>query len=541
MSNFGKGGVKQAQLLDCTLRDGAYLVNKTFGDKTIRGVIKSLVEAKIDIIEIGFLQNDGFGEGVVVFRTPSDANKYIPQHRKYSKFALMADFSRYNFENLEKYQDHQSIEIIRLCFFKHERYEALRIAKDIVDKGYRVCIQPVDVLGYSDQELLEVILLSNEIKPYLFSIVDTFGSMYLEDLQRIFTLVNHNLYKQCKMGFHSHNNLQMSSALAQYFLKIAQLEREVVIDTTLNGMGRGAGNTPTELIALYMNAKLAYSYQMEAILDSIDIYISGLRSKCDWGYAIPYFITGAYHAHTNNILYLLEKSNISSKDLMNILSMLDAQKRKRYDYNLLENLYLEYMTTKYCMQDDIEKLEAYLKFKDIVILIPGKSLFKQSSKVLSYCEKANSLVISVNFIDKKFKSDFVYMSNIKRYEYWENDLEFQKYPKILLSNIKQEDTKPNNFIIDINRVIKQGWNNLDNSVILLLRLLDMFPINSIGLAGFDGYSLTENYFDEELEVQVSSTKVLQLNQEIKSMFEDYIRTRNSDFPIEFITESQFQK
>ena len=70
--------MNHAMLLDCTLRDGAYLIDKKFGDTTIHGIVRGLLNTGIDVIEIGFLQNDGFGEGKTVFKNSIDAEKFVP-------------------------------------------------------------------------------------------------------------------------------------------------------------------------------------------------------------------------------------------------------------------------------------------------------------------------------------------------------------------------------------------------------------------------------------------------------------------------------
>lgn len=149
-----------------------------------------------------------------------------------------------------------SVDAVRECFFKKERYQALEVCKDIKHKGYKLFVQPVDIMGYTDKELIEFLELVNELEPYCISIVDTFGSMYQEDLHRVFEIINHNLIDTCKIGFHSHNNMQLSNALSQEFIRMTVGKREVIIDGTISGMGRGAGNTPTELIAQYMGSKL---------------------------------------------------------------------------------------------------------------------------------------------------------------------------------------------------------------------------------------------------------------------------------------------
>ncbi|MBK1992436.1 aldolase catalytic domain-containing protein [Campylobacter sp. 2018MI35] len=524
------------KILDCTLRDGAYLVDKYFGNLNIKGIIQSLVNANIDIIEIGFLQNEGFGDGKTVFKQPLDAFRFLPKNTKKSNFALLADYSRYDFNQLPKYNN-SPINSIRICFFKHERFKALEVAKDTIKKGYQVFIQPVDILGYNDKELIELIELVNQTKSYCLSIVDTFGSMYIEDLRRIYYLFNFNLKKNIKIGFHSHNNLQLSSALSQEFARITQNERKIIIDTSLNGLGRGAGNTPTELIALYANQKMSNHYLINFILDCIDIYITPISSKCNWGYSLPYYIAGMFGAHTNNIIYLLKKNNILSNDIAQILSIIDNEKIKRYDYDLLETLYLQYINKNIDDLKDFENLGQILSNKNILILAPGISLYKEQDKILRYQKEKKCLLININFIDDKFKSEFIYTSNLKRYTYLQHNPNFLKYRKILLSNIKEEKDN-NTFKININRVIKKGWKNLDNSIILLLRLLDNFNLKSLTIAGFDGFNSKENnYFQDDMENNFTNQDTNQLNNELESMFCDFLEYRNSTYKIHIITQT----
>ena len=202
--------MNHAMLLDCTLRDGAYLIDKKFGDTTIHGIVKGLQKTGIDIIEIGFLQDDEFGEGKTVFKNSVDAEKFVPQDKQNCKFAVLADYCRYSIENLDDYTG-KSFDAVRACFFKKERYDVLEFCKQVKAKGYKLFVQPVDILGYTDTEIIEFVNLVNAIEPYCFSIVDTFGSMYVDDLQRVYSLIDHNLVSTSKIGFHSHNNMQMST------------------------------------------------------------------------------------------------------------------------------------------------------------------------------------------------------------------------------------------------------------------------------------------------------------------------------------------
>ena len=532
--------MKHVKLLDCTLRDGAYLVDKKFGEHNIHGIISGLVKAKIDIIEIGFMQDLETGVGKTVYRNSKEAKKYVPKDKNGCLFTVLSDYSRYTIDSLDEC-DPDSIDAIRECFKKDERYKAIEVCKKIKEKGYKVFVQPVDILGYTDEELLELISLVNEFEPYSFSIVDTFGSMYQEDLHRIFEIVNHNLVSTCKIGFHSHNNMQLSNALSQEFTRMTFGKRDVVIDGTICGMGRGAGNTPTELIAEYLNDKWEYNYDMDALLDLIDDYMDNIKTKCKWGYSTEYFLAGVYGTHVDNIQYLSKKSSIRSKSMRYILNQIDSKYRKKYVQDILEKTYVDYIKSDIDDEDSINDLKEKLESKDILIVAPGSSIKKESIKISNYINDKKPIVISVGFIPDDIDVDYVYMSNTRRYSYWKNQENYQNKNKIITSNIKHE-RKNNEYIVSFSKLIKCGWKHLDNSTILLLRLLDNLNIASITLAGFDGYDyIGDNYASEKLELLKVKEDFKEINEDTAKMLRDYIETRKNNIPLKFITTSRFEE
>lgn len=527
--------MNHAKMLDCTLRDGAYLVDKTFGNNTIKGIIKGLLEAEIDFIEIGFFQDEGFGEGKTVFKNSEDAKRFVPKNKKNSLFTVLADYSRYSIDNLDAC-DGTSIDAVRACFFRHERHDVIEFCRHINEMGYKLFVQPVDILGYSDSELLELIDDVNKLEPYCVSIVDTFGSMYEDDLQRIFSIINHNLNANSMIGFHSHNNMQMSSALSQAFLQMAHGKRKVIVDTTLCGMGRGAGNTPTELIVQYMNAKLGYHYDIDTILDLIDNYMNQIKSKCSWGYSVPYFIAGCYGAHVNNISYLTQKNSIQSKGIRYVLNNMGEEARKRYDYGMLEKIYSNYIKTDYDDAEDISAMKRFFCDRNVVIIAPGITASTCSDQICKSIREKNALVISINFVPGKIPVDYIYFSNISRYQYWSNSDILIGKKLILASNIGVKG----DFVVNFAKLIKYGWVHADNSTLMLLRLLDMLPVSAVGIAGFDGLMPMGNYADPEMEISEAQIHAREINKEIQEMLNDFISTRKSNYPLDFLTESRFK-
>lgn len=534
--------MNHAKLLDCTLRDGAYLIDKKFGDTNIRGIIEGLLKARIDIIEIGFFQDDGFEDGKTVFFNSKQAKQYIPADKQGAMFTVLADYSRYNVKNLDDCNG-ISIDAVRECFFKKERYNAIEYCKIIKAKGYKCFVQPVDILGYTDIELIEFINLVNEVEPYCLSIVDTFGAMYQEDLHRIFEIIDHNLIKTCRIGFHSHNNMQMSNALSQEFVRMTYGKREVVVDGTVSGMGRGAGNTPTELIAQYMVSQLKYNYNMDALLDIIDDYMDNIKARCSWGYSTPFFVAGCYSAHVNNIAYLTKKNSIRSKDIRYILNKIGALSRKRYDYDLLEKTYIDYLESDINDSNNLEKLGKTLINRNVLIMAPGSTIVSESEKVREYIFRKKPIIISINFIPEIVDVDFIYMSNTRRYNYWKENETYKSKKRILTSNLKDYSDDENEIIISFNKLIKCGWDHIDNSTLMLLRLLDNYTLREIAVAGLDGYSYEnkKNYADEDLEIQRVRECPMALNAEIQSLLDDFMATRKHKYSINYITTSRFGK
>ena len=530
--------MKHVKMLDCTLRDGAYLIDKKFGDANIIGITNGLVDAGIDFVEIGFFQDEGFGEGKTVFRNSADAKRFIPKDKKNTEFTVLADYSRYSIQNLDEC-DHSSIDAVRECFFKKEREDALKVCRVIKEKGYKVFVQPVDILGYSDIELIQFIMEVNEIEPYCLSIVDTFGSMYQEDLHRVFEIIDHNLVSSCRIGFHSHNNMQLSNALTQEFVRLSTGRRDVVVDGTLNGMGRGAGNTPTELIVQYLNTCQHYMYDMDTLLDVIDNYMNNIRSRCTWGYSTELFVAGCYGAHVNNISYLMKKNSIRSKDIRFILNEIGSIPRKRYDYDLLENTYRNLVLSDIDDEAEIAALKETFENRDVLIVCPGATAATELDKIRAYIAEKTPVVICVNYVDQNIEPDHVFMSNVRRYDYWKNVEGFEKYSRILLSGIKHSSDDPKEHIISLRRLIKLSWKYVDNALIMLLRFLDNYEPASIAIAGLDGYASEKNYASPELELRSVCENPVLINEEISEMIRDFMSMRAHRTKTFTLTTSRF--
>lgn len=531
------------RLLDCTLRDGAYIVDAKFGSPVITGIIKKSEEANIEIIECGWLKNSAHEEGTSFFHVPDDLKRYITEKKKSATYVAMIDWDRYDLSQLSPC-DGGSIDAIRIVFPHGRHKEGIAVGKVVMDKGYKVFYQAANTLAYSDEELKELAEEANRVMPVCLSVVDTFGAMYADDLERIVRVLHKYLAPEISLGFHSHNNQQLSFALTMHFTEMLKGKRGIIVDASLCGMGRGAGNATTELVASYLNRKHSCNYDMNAIMDAIDIYMEFFKENYSWGYSTPYFIAGMYCCHVNNIAYLLKNHRTNSRDMRNIIEALSPEDRRKYDYDLLESKYLENQCRKVNDEDTVIGLTKEFGGRKLLLIAPGKSSVDERDRINEFIEQEKPVVIGVNAFLPGYKYDYVFLTNSARYEYAQSAYpeQFDAAKKILLSNIKTEPSE-NELIISFERVVKRGWEHFDNAVICCLRFMDKLHTESIFLAGFDGFrhKYNESYGDALLPAVNTSDDWDALNDEIYDMFSDFKNTALYCKNIGFITDSIFNK
>ena len=520
------------KLLDCTLRDGGYLVDKSFSESIVHNIVNGLTLAGVDFVELGFLQENIEKKENVCFINSAGARKYIPAERKSTLYTAFADYSRYSAKNLDEF-DGLSFECVRACFFKEERKDAIGFLKDIQRKEYKVFMQPVGILRYSNAELIDLLADTNEIMPYCFSIVDTFGSMYLEDLRLKLALIHSELSHDIMLGFHSHNNKEMSNALSMEFVQIMKGERDICVDATLYGMGKGAGNTRTEIVVDYLNKRHGKNYRLHTLLDVIDSSVSGFSDQLGWGYDLSMYLAGIHSSHINNVDYLLGKAGLRTKDVSWILGRLTDEERSRYDYARLDELYHQCIKKEHD-RDDVEVLRRVMQGKCVLVVVPGNTVSTHESDISGFIAKAKPLVVSINFVPSKIEADYVYFNNPRRYDFFQSSGQLAGKRTILTSNVDAGDG--NSSMVPVERILS-GTD--DNSAILLLNLLDLLGVSEVALAGFDGFTEHgRNYVYDEL-VKPSAAPHAK-NEKISALFSDFLG-RTKIGKISFVTPSVFDR
>lgn len=288
---------KEIKVIDCTIRDGGLMNKWQFGDEFVKAVYNGLVEAGVDYMEIGYLSSEhAFSRDEVgpwKFCDNKDLKRIVGENKTDLKLSAMADIGRIDLEDIPLSKD-SLLDMIRVACYAHQVDKAVALAEHCMDKGYEVCINLMAVSKVNESDLDEALNDIAKSRVPVFYIVDSFGSLYSEQIQHLARKYK-KMMPDKTIGIHAHNNMQ----LAMSNTITAIVEGCDYLDATILGMGRGAGNCPLEiLIAFLKNPK----YRLLPILDVIQKYVGPLQKKIDWGYHIPYLITGAMNEHPRSAI-----------------------------------------------------------------------------------------------------------------------------------------------------------------------------------------------------------------------------------------------
>ena len=530
----------EIKLLDCTLRDGGYINDWEFGHDTMTSIFERLVSSGVDIIEIGFLdERRAFDINRSIMPDTAAVERiYGNVDKGNAMIVAMIDYGTCSIKNLQPCND-SYLDGIRVIFKQQIMYEAIAFCKQVKALGYKVFTQAVSITSYSDEELLELIGLVNDLCPYAMSMVDTYGLLHQDNLIHIFDIMNANLKPQICLGYHAHNNFQMGYANCIEILQ-KKVERPIFVDGTLYGMGKSAGNTPVELIGMYMNENLGKRYDINQMLEAIETNIMDIHLRIPWGYNLFYYISAANKCHPNYVSYLINKRTLSIKSINEILKCINPEKKLLYSKDHIEELYLEYQHNECADIETIRTLSDELRDNEVLLIGPGKSIVLEKNKIYEYISEHIPIVISINYIPSDFNSQYLFITNSKRYAQMATKLceaNYREIKTIATSNV----TKTNgsfSYVLNYSSLIDAETEIPDNSLIMLLKILENVGAKKVLLAGFDGYSESEmNYFNTNMEYSFAKEKAKYLNNYAINFLIDYKKRIN----VEFITKSYYEE
>ena len=522
-------------VLDCTLRDGGYVNDWAFGKDAIIGLLNKMSLANVECVEVGFLRPVAYDENRSLFPDKSSLDSILKNKNKNIKYFVMYDVSNpIDIASFPK-NDGKGIDGIRVIYKKDKLSDGIAAVKKFMELGYLVAANFVSTNFYTDEEFIDGIKIFNEIKPYTITIVDTFGSMKNDEFLHYVRLADQYLDKDIMLSYHAHNNLQQAYQNAVSFVNL-QLDRDILIDASVFGMGRGAGNLNLELFAEYLNTNFGKDYHIVPVLETMDEYLQETYRKNFWGYSLPLYISGTLNVHPNYAIYLAEKNTLTEKSLYEILKNIKEEDRQKYKKEIAENYYIEYMNVFKDDVEDIKKLTDEMRGKNILVLAPGRSINDNKVKINEELSKSDTIGISLNFYNNDFKTDYLFSSNMRRYSKLDDKIGNDIKTKVILtSNMREANNK--DYVINFFSLALESKDIIDNAALMVFKLLIKLGISSVKVAGMDGYDVHNPYVYNDESTQFDFSNVADMrNRLIKKELEQIKKS----LKVEFITKSLYE-
>ena len=291
---------EQIRVLDCTIRDGGLMNNHQFDTDFVRKVYKGVSASGMDYFEIGYKNSKRLFSseeyGLWKFCDDADIRKVVDGVENGSKISVMVDIGRVDMEDI-KPANESPVDMIRVASYAKDIDKAIKLVEHFHSLGYETTINVMAISRVLSNGLEEALRqVENESNVDAVYIVDSFGALYQETVEFLMEKYT-SILKTKEVGVHMHNNQQL--AFGNTIEGI--IHGANYLDSTILGMGRAAGNCHTELLLGFLkNPK----FDIRPILDLIAKQFVPLRKKVEWGYLIPYMITGMLDEHPRTAMAL---------------------------------------------------------------------------------------------------------------------------------------------------------------------------------------------------------------------------------------------
>lgn len=337
------------QLLECTIRDGALgledawindIAHVSISEYERKELGEIVASTDADIVEIGSIEISKEDKRKFdIYQSIEQASLAIPDNRRPGQ--LYVAMFRGPDTPIEDLPDRREglLDGVRVIIRYSELIKSLEFCEVLAQKGFKVFIQPMATMRYTEDEIELLIEYANRMKAYALYFVDSYGYMMPSDILRFASKYDAKLDPEVRIGFHAHNNMNMAFANAITFLNY-QTDRKIIVDSTASGMGQGAGNLQTEIITDYLNKNYGKNYNYESVLATCD-YVERYNENGLWGYSVMRLIPAVHGVAYKYAVYLRKTyglTYVQIQKLLDILNTLPNEMRYRYTKEYVQKL-----------------------------------------------------------------------------------------------------------------------------------------------------------------------------------------------------------
>lgn len=329
---------KEISVLDCTLRDGGFALEdadkngiktEVFSQEDRKKIAQHLVNTQAELIEVGAIEVSNHSKrGFAIYESIEEISAVLPE--KNNPDQLFAAFYRgpdIDLSDIPCWSEGM-IDAPRVCIRYSELEKSLDFCDGLCQKGYKVFIQPMVTVRYTDAQLDMLVNRANAMGAYALYFVDSYGYMSSKDVSYYFDIFNSGLKEGIKIGFHAHNNMEMAFSNILHLLNISN-NRSVIIDSCATGMGQGTGNAQSEVVMNYLNTEYQKSYDLSELYKVCDI-VDKFNVNQLWGYSATRFIPAVNKTAYKYAMALRNTYGLSLSEINTILSKIPEDLRYRY-------------------------------------------------------------------------------------------------------------------------------------------------------------------------------------------------------------------
>jgi 4-hydroxy 2-oxovalerate aldolase len=356
------------KILDCTLRDGGYYTNWDFDRRVVKTYLKSFNSLPVDYLEVGYRNPTQIGyKGEYYYCPPSTLN-FLKRNTD-KKLAIILNEKDVRLEMIDSLLNPclGVVDMIRMAVDPINFKRALSLAKAVKSKGFEVAFNVMYMSRWDDYpEMMSDLKYMDGIVDY-FYLVDSFGGVFPNDVTN--TVIKVRSLSNVKIGFHGHNNLEMALANT-----IAAIEAKVdIVDATITGMGRGAGNLKTELLLTVLNQQPKFDVDFNS-LSEVTAVFQDLQDVYKWGTSLPYMVSGSNSLPQKDVMEWSTKRFFSFNSIIQALS--------NRSKGIADNLKLP------IIDFGLEK-----KFPKVLVIGGGPSVIKHKESIEKFIEINSDMAV----------------------------------------------------------------------------------------------------------------------------------------------------
>ncbi len=498
--------MKKTEILDCTLRDGGYYTNWDFDDHLVRKYIQAMQEIPVDYLEIGYRSTHQKEYAGKYFYLPGFVIEQIAELNTSRKLAVMMNVKSTSLKDISRLVKglHGKIQLIRLAVNPDEIDQAGALSEVIKSEGFEVAINLMYMSRYVRNSSYLSLLNSLDRNVDYINFVDSYGGMYPNLVSEMIIKAKESC--NVKIGFHGHNNLELAFANT-----IAAIDAGCdVVDCTLMGMGRGAGNLKTELLLTSLVSEQKAEFDFNVLSTLIELWIP-LLHQYQWGTNLPYMVSGA--------------SSLPQKEVMEWVT------QRYYSFNSI----IRALHNRRNGENDNMKLPDFIPdrtYAKVIIIGGGDSARIHADAVIRFA-RANENICLVHASSKNAK----YYENLnvdqffclvghegKRLEEVFSDLQNFKGKCILPPYPRKMGTYiPQSIMNQAYELRRVDFTEMfqDSHTALALQSAKELHAQKVFLAGYDGYSQNTITLKEQgliTENEYLFSKYVELNKVVASLF-----------------------